>query len=681
MSHNYYDYADAGFLPAPVSYASQRQVVTGPCAGCHSSRLCTCPVGNPRGSYSSTTVYKEVPVSTGYTSIAPRVRSASVTPVAPNYASGRYVENVVRAEPVLLASPAHVLLAQQPLVSGYQSQTAYYGGALGQPAALAGPMYYEKSGYANERLKEDNRQMSREIHELKKREASSFLGRGKEAELSRLRQENVDLIAEVNNLRARLSQVNATTISNYETTITNLRQNVTELETANGNLAAENRQLKAQGDRIRVETERRVTSVNQGLTTDIETLKTHLTNEVDNANALNEELTRVRSENGRLKAQYEQLVGRSLPIEEHESIVAKLRASLKSAELDKSALERQVTALNNERSGIRREAETQAENRRRDAKEFDTEVDRLRGQLDIEIENRNELLRDLEELRRHFELLKAENQQLSALKSCKYHNEDGSLVADSQVVARLNKQLQERNAEIAELNQQLLSLRQEISSLKIRHAETVGNLESSLEGKTHSERQKYSVLQLENEELKLKNSYLTREVERIREAPIRSSSVERQVVTAAPTTVTTTIPLTTTTRVYRPSEDVQRTSVVENVRTYETRPETVTTYTKTYPYNKVEYVSQPTTTVYASPTYSYAATPVTYTVPQVVTTSYRSEPLVYETTAAQPLTTYSSSFVNAQTATLPTTTVITKTTEVPETVTTKSEVRRSVIRI
>lgn len=610
-------------------------------------------------------------MTTGYTSIAPRMRSASVTPIGPSYGPTRLVENVVRTEPVLVSAPTAVLVPQQQTIGGYQSQTTYYGGALGQPAALAGPMYYEKGNYVSDRLKEDNRQLSREIHDLKKREASSFFGRGKEAELSRLRQENVDLIAEVNNLRARLSQVNATTISNYETTVTGLRQNVTELETANANLAAENRQLKAQGDRIRVETERRVTSVNSGLASDIETLKTHLNNEVDNANALNEELTRVRSENSRLKSQYEQLVTRSITIEEHESIIAKQKAALKSLELDKSALERQVATLNNERSGIKREIETQAENRRRDAKEFDTEVDRLRAQLDIEIENRNELLRDLEELRRQFEILKSENQQLSVLKNCKYHNEDGSLVADSQVIARLNKQLQERNNEIAELNQQIIVLRQETSNLKIKHAETVGNLESNLEGKAHGERQKYSILQLENEELKLKISYLNREIERLKEAPIRSSSVERQVITATPSTIHSTYPVTTT-RVYRPSEDVQKTSIVENVRTYETRPETVTTYTKTY---------QPTTTVYTTPTFSYAASPVTYTVPQVVTTSYRTDPVVYETTAAQPVTTYSSSFVNAQTSTIPTTTVYTKTTEVPETVTTKSEVRRSVIRI
>lgn len=712
VQNTYYDYTDPTFIPPPA-YTSQRNVVTtNACRNCNPGLVCTCPINHARSSYTTATV-REAPVVSGYTdnyATARTVRSASVTP-APTFTQTRLVENLVQTQPVLVpistqvtpiqtqiaAIPAPVM-ASNYVTTGYGANTGYVDTQVARPGGLLNQESYYKTSsfrertddtYLNSRLKQENTDLIREIHDLKKKEASSLFGRGRDAELNRLRQENVDLIAEVNNLRSKLSNVQTTTVVNLESNVTNLRQNITELETVNAALANENRQIRAEAERTRVDVERRTTANGQELNANINMLKTHLNNEVENANALNEELARVKGEYAKIRGQYDQLARGTIPVNEHEELITRHTARIRTLESDKQALERQVAGFQQEKANFRREVETHAEYRRRDAQEFDNEAQRLRRDLDIEIENRNELIKDLDDLKRQYEILKAENQSMSQLKSCKYHNEDGSLVAENQLVSRLNKQLQDKNNEIHELNQTILNLKREIQTLRLKHSEQLGSMESDLANRNMNDRQRLDVLQLEKEELALKNTYLQKEVERYKDQTMRSSSVERRVYTAPETTVTT-YPVTTSTRVIRASEEVPR-ATIENIKTYETRPETVTTTYKTYTaepvYNRVEYVAQPSTTVYtttptvyATPTLTtYKAEPVTtYTVPQVVTTSYASNPVVYQTTP-----TYSSSFLNATTNTTaaPVTTVYTNTTQIPETVTTKSEVRRSVIRI
>jgi DNA repair exonuclease SbcCD ATPase subunit len=547
-----------------------------------------------------------------------------------------------------------------------EPQPVRRGTYMGQEAYTQNSFQSSKFDYQSNKLKKENAVLSREVHDLKKKEASSIFGRGREGEIGRLTHENGELTAEVNALRAQLNQVHTTQIVNLETNVTNLRQSMAELEAGNVNLINENRQLRAEIDRIRIDSDRRVNHNGQELQSNIQLLKTHLNNEVDNANALNEELARIKADNVRIRGQYDQLASASVPLGEHQEIISRHTNKIRTLESDKQSLERQVNSLNQERSQVRREMETLGENRRKDAQDLDQETGRLRHQLDLEVENRNELLRDLEELRRRYETLKTEHQRAGEVRGCKYHNEDGSLKGENQMVTKLTNQLQEKNREIEELNQTILGLRHELQTMRTRHAEQLASFQANQASFSSNDRQRMGLLEIEKEDLALKNTYLSKEMERLKEQTSRSSSVERQVFPRETTVTTTSYPVTSTS-VRRMTDDYTR--QVQPV------------------ISRFEYVAQPATTIYTTPgvtypasTITYKAEPVTtYNYQPVVSTTYKTAPVVYETHQSQ----YPATLVSTNTS-IPHTTIVTKTTEMPETITTTNEtreVKRSVVRM
>lgn len=631
-------YEESRFLPAPRNLStrivnSERIVNTENCGnGASSGVRCTCSHHAQKEPYASSYHQEQqfrAPVNNQVYSSNQNIRSSSLRR-EPVYNNNTGFNQTRRVESHVQNAPQYH--SNNHVQSRFEQTNFNQPNNFGHQEHFVSNDYYEGTTLGSSpqeimisKLKRDNQRYEKEIHELKKRDASSIFGKTNNKEFTDLKRQNQELISQINSLQTNINILKTTNIVNLESEINNYKQKIADLENMNIRLESANSRLENDHQQILVRTERKVNQSAE-LSSDIEMLKTHLKNEVDNSDALNVNLVRMKGEYSKLKDQYDDLKANSISRNEHINILNQQISIAKSLENENINLQRQLDLHKNEKLNLRREVEVHSDNYRRVGDEFNEKSSDLQNRLNIEIENRQEMFNDLEKLKRKYEILYQENEENKRQRVCKYHNVDGTPTSDNKIIAHWKDKLEEKNREVDASNQQIQSLKNELQSLRLKLSETMGNYDSSISSNGQRDREQINLLRLNNEEVNLKNIALSKEIERLREQINSSHSVHKVEVHNAPVTSETTYVSS-----YVPSRVVHAEPVQIRRSSYEVKPDVTTTYVKSYNepvvYREYHPAPQTTTTYYQSPSsVVYKQEPVSTSYVPQTTTTYTSYP-------------------------------------------------------
>lgn len=558
-THTTFDnYADTTFIPPaqnantlqsiPTRSPNRQSYQNSPCNCINQHKMCTCNGRPARASYTSTRLLQTPSVDNQY-------------------------ENQVHGYPNQ-NSRSTSAIRQEPVLNNQQfTQNRYTDNQINRQQQISQNIYEHENHFISEqknpsqdfltqKLKKENQNLIKENHELRKKEASSVFGKTNDSEFKNMRLENKNLISEINVLKTRNTDNINSTIINLENQTHSYRKNISILEQENSVLLSENQQLKSNHEKLtRQEFNKKCTCQSKDNSSNIQILKAHLKTEVENADLLNENYVLLKNDYNKLKIQFNDLNSQSTQRNEYEQIISNHVHKFNLLQTEKQNLERQNQTLQIDRNTYRSEIEIFTENKRRNVQKFDQENEELRNQLDAEIEDKNALFKDLEDLKRQYEVLRNQFNELGNKKTCKLNHRDET--EDSHNVLRLQKKLHENKIEIDEHHQVVISLKQEIQKLKLKLSEMEANYEANLAVKKTNEKNKTGTLKLQIDELNLRVEFLKKENEKLREQPIHRHEIGG-FTRPIETTVLNRYPSTTTRIVrsdspFRPYDNIQST--------------------------------------------------------------------------------------------------------------------------